>query len=203
MNVRRAIRRVVAGVVMVGVLAGLSACLPVGLGDPAKAKADPKLVGAWQWKEDSNPNRANLATIRQWDDRTYLVDVLMYEGDLASAVPKGRIVFKGWMADVKGKPFLNLQQVEMLGTLPGEKRTKYFLIAKLEVSGNQLTATGLDGGYEPFKTVGTSTDLEKVVAQNMDDVKMWVKPIVATKLGEDQMEALEKLAKKYEEGKAE
>jgi hypothetical protein len=183
--------------VAIGVMVGMVACLPVPLGDPAKAVADARYVGAWHWKEEGG--RTNLATIRPWDDRTFVVDIMMFEGELASATPKGRLVCKGWLAEVKGKTFLNLQQIEFLAALPGEKRERYFMIAKLELSGDQLTATGLDGGYEPFKGIATTTDLEKLVGEKMDDAKMWAKPIVAKKLGRDQMEALEKLAKKYEE----
>jgi hypothetical protein len=190
------LRRCGIAAVAVAMMVGMVACLPVPLGDPAKAVADARYVGAWQWKEG---DRNHVTTIRSWDDRTYVVDIMMFEGELASPTPKGRLVYKGWLADVKGKTFLNLQQIEFLTGLPGEKREKYFMIAKLELSGDQLTATGLDGGYEPFKTITTTTDLEKVVGEKMDDAKMWAKPIVAKKLGQDQMDALEKLAKKYEE----
>ena len=196
MTTRMVVRRCGLAVSAIAVMVGLVACLPVPLGDAAKAVADAKYVGAWHWKEGE---RNHVASIRPWDDRTFAVDIMMFEGDMASPTPKGRLVCKGWLAEVKGKTFLNLQQVEFLNTLPGEKREKYFMIAKLELSGDQLTATGLDGGYEAFKGVATTTELEKVVGEKMDDAKMWAKPIVAKKLGEDQMAALEKLAKKYEE----
>src|SRR5687768_11885760 len=114
--------RLVAAVVVVGVLVGLSACLPVPLGDPAKAKADDRFVGAWQWKEEGGRN--NLACIRKWDDRTFLIDVFNYDGDLAAATPKGRYVFKGWLAEVKGKRFLTMQPGETLSVFAGEKRPK-------------------------------------------------------------------------------
>ena len=197
MNTRMVLRRLGVAAVAVATVLTLAACLPVPLGDAAKAKADPRFLGAWHWKEDGG--RTNLATIRPWDDRTYLIDVMMFDGELSSPTPRGRLVFKGWLADVKGKTFLNMQQVEFLSTLPGEKREKYFMIAKVEVAGDKFTATGLDGGYGGFKNLTTTSDLEKIVAENAEDVKMWVKPIVAEKLGEGQMEALEKLAKKYEE----
>jgi hypothetical protein len=203
MNRTRAMtRRLGFAAIVVGGLVGLAACLPVPLGDPAKATADSKFVGAWHWKEDG-VGRNNLAAIRKWDDRTFLIDVISYDGDLATAVPKGRYVFKAWLADVKGKTFLNMQPAETLSIFPGEKRPKQFLVSKVELAGDQLTATGVDPSFDAFKDVGTTTDLEKAVAKNMDDVKMWLKPIVARKLGQDQMEAMEKLAKKFEDMKVE
>jgi hypothetical protein len=192
-------RRLGVAAVMIGVMVGLVACLPVPLGDPAKAVADQRYVGAWHWKEEGGRN--NVASIRAWDEHTFVIDVFMFDGDLSSPAPKGRAVYKGWLADLKGKTFLNMQQIEFLSPLPGEKRGRHFLVAKVEVAGDQLTATALDGGYDGFKTVTTTSELEKVITQNMDDVKMWSKPIVASKLGEGQMDSLEKLAKKYEEMK--
>jgi hypothetical protein len=201
MNRTIAARLVLAVVVLGGALVGLSACLPVPLGDPAKATADDRLVGAWHWKEEGGRN--NVAAVRKWDERTFLIDVFSYDGELDGAAPKGRLVFKAWLADVKGKTFLNMQPVETLSILPGEKRQKQFMVSKLELAAEQLTATGLDPSFEAFKDIGTTSDLEKAVAKNMDDVKMWLKPVVAKKLGQGQMEALEKLAKKFEELKAE
>jgi hypothetical protein len=197
----KTLRRLGIGIVLAGALVTLAACLPVPLGDPAKAVADSRFVAAWHWKEDGGRN--NVVVIRPWDEHTFVVDAMGFDGELETPAPKFRMVYKGWLADVKGKTFINLQQIDMVGLLRGEKRQKLFLVAKVEIAGDKLTASGLDPAYDPFKNAATTTDLEKVVAQNMDDVKMWVKPIVATKLGDAQMESLEKLAKKFEEMKVE
>jgi hypothetical protein len=194
-------RRIATWAVLAGVSVTLVACLPVPLGDPAKAKSDSRLVAAWHWKDEGGRN--NVVVIRPWDEHTYVADAMSFDGELASPAPKSRYVYRAWLAEVKGKTFINLQPIDTLAALPGEKRQKQFLVAKVEFAGKQLTATGLDPAFEAFKTIATTSDLEKAVAQNLDDVKMWLKPIVATKLAEGQMESLEALGKKFDEMKVE
>jgi hypothetical protein len=174
----------------------LASCLPVPLGDPAKSTIDQKLVGAWTWQEGEN---TNLAVLRAWDEHTYLLDCMAYTQTAVAIKPKNRNVFKAWLTDVKGQPFITLQPIEVLQPIPGDKNQKYFMTAKLEVKDNTLTATGLDGGYEKFKTAGTATALAKIVSENFDDVRMWIKPIIMTKLAEDAAPQVESVTKSFNE----
>ncbi len=64
-------RGTIVAVVLAGLL-GLSACLPVPLGDPAKSKADSRFFGVWEWRD----SRAHRAVIRPWDEHTLIVDIL-------------------------------------------------------------------------------------------------------------------------------
>src|SRR4051794_17165564 len=101
-------KRTCVGTVVLAALLGLSACLPVPLGDPEKAKIDPRLVGVWQWRDDDAT--VHLAVFRPFDDRTYAVDTMT--GTMAAdgvMKPASRNVFKGWLTTVKGETFLTLQ----------------------------------------------------------------------------------------------
>jgi len=172
----------------------LCSCLPVPLGNPDKSTAEAKYLGAWTYAE---AGQTTVVVIRPWDARTYLVDALIYTGDSSAPVPKIRTTFKGWLTTVKGYPFLTLQPIDTLSATPTNTPRKY-LIAMLTLEGDQLTGTPLDYQYPKFADIGTATQLEKTVADNFDDVKMWVKPIVATKLNEGANPNIEKLAKLFE-----
>lgn len=187
--------RSLAAAVLLAAAIFLPACLPVGLGDPAKSKADPKYVGAWTWKDGE---QTNVVVIRPFDERTYVLDTLTYTGDTSAPVPKQRIVYKGWLADVKGATFLTMQPIHTLVQLPGEETKKTFLVSRLDLAGDQLTATPLNPDYAPLKDVGTPTDLERVVAANFDDAKLWSSPIKAVRLADGKTYKLEDLIKLFE-----
>lgn len=173
----------------------LCSCLPVPLGDPEKSAADAKYLGAWTWAEGGGVT--NVVVIRPWDARTYVVDVMAYTGDTSAPVPKMRIVYKAWLTNVKGYPFITMAPIDTLTGQPANNQRKY-LVAMLTLERDQLTATGLDAQYGKFKDVATPTQLEKVITENFDDVKMWAKPITATKLNEGGSPDLDKLGKLFE-----
>lgn len=179
-------------IVAVAGLLTLVSCLPVPLGDPEKAKADPKYVGAWMWSDDGT---STVAVVRPWDAKTYAVHTISFTGSLEQPNVNDRSFFKGWLAEVKGETFLNLQPVETLALFPGEKRDTVYVIAKLKLEGDRLTATGLDPGYEAFKGLKSSGELERLITEHSQDPKMWTKPIEARRLGAAEMEALEALRK--------
>ncbi len=183
------------GITIVAVLGLLVlGCLPVPLGDPEKASVDPKLVGAWSW---ADAGQTNVVILRPWDAHTYVADIMCYTGDTSAPVPKYREVYKAWLTPVKGQQMITLQPIALVGAAP-EKRTKGYMIARVSVDGDTLTATGLDGGYAGFADVATATQMEKLVTEKFDDVSMWAKPIVATKLLNGSNLDLDKLAKSFE-----
>jgi len=186
-------RRSAAFAICLAIL-GLCSCLPVPLGDPEKSQAEAKFLGAWTWADGG---QTSVVVIRPWDTRTYLVDAMGYSGDSSAPVPKLRTTYKGWITSVKGRPFLTLQPIDTLTATPANA-SRIYLVAMLALEGDQLTATGLDPQYAKFKEVGTSTQLEKVVVENFDDVRMWAKPIIATKLNEGGTPDVLKLGKLFE-----
>jgi hypothetical protein len=191
-------RRGLLGVVVLASMLALAGCLGVPLGDPAKSKADSRLAGVWEWRD----GKVNRAVIRQWDERTYVIDVL--SGDFiedGTTRPRERTVYKAWLTDVKGQTFLTLQPIETTGSLNGDAREKYFIVAKVKVEGNKMTASGIDTNFPGLKDAATSAALEQIIAQNLNDPKLFAEPIVATKWTPDQVKGLEKLQEAFKEWK--
>lgn len=198
MNAQVHCRRVVLTSLVVAGLLGLAACLPVPLGDPEKSKVDSSYVGAWEWADGDS---TNIVTLRPYDERTYLVDAYTITGTIDEPRPKWHGAYKAWLTKVKGETFITMQPAETLAALPGEKLEKHYLIAKLKLEEGKLKATGIDGGYKAAKEAGTPTALEQVIRENMDDVSMWTKPIVASPIGADRMSALAKVMKAFSDPK--
>jgi hypothetical protein len=178
-------------------LIALAGCLPVPLGDPDKARLDPRLTGVWEWRDENG--LINLAVFRPYDDHTWVVDVLSGEPGEGQAIrPVRRSTFKGWLATVKGQTFLTLAPLEVVSILPGERRQKTFVVAQVEIEAGLLTARGIDPGYKDFKNIGTASEFEREVAANLDDRRMYAAtPVKATKWPEDQTPRLEKILEDF------
>jgi len=183
---------------LAGVL-GLVACLPVPLGDPAKSTADSRFCGVWEWRDA----RVNRAVIRQWDQRTFVVDILTGDFLEDGAIrPRERNIYKGWLTELKGQTFLTLQPIESTGMLNGDSRQAYYIVARVKLEGTTLTAMALDPEFKKLKEARDRDALEKIVTENIDDPKLFTAtPIVATRWTVDQMKGLEKLQDTFREWK--
>ena len=198
MNVRTLARRGLELVILFGAMLTLPACLPVPLGDPAKSTADSRLCGVWEWRDAL----VNRAVIRQWDQHTYVVDVLTgaYVDD-ATTQPRSRSVYKAWLTNLNGQTFLTMQPIEIVGVVNGDERPKVYLISKIVLENDTLTAHPLDPEFKNLKDVKTPEALEKIVTENTTDPKLFVKPISAVKWSPDQMKGLDKLQEQFRDWK--
>jgi hypothetical protein len=188
----------IGAAVLMGLL-GLVACLPVPLGDPRTSKADSRFVGVWEWRD----GQLRRAIIRQWDERTYVVNVIATDvtDDATVLKPRQRDVYKGWLTDIKGNTFLTLQPIETAGTINGDPRQRYFITVKVKIDANGLTATALNADFKPVKEAATAEALERAIVQNLEDPKLFGQSITATRWTLDQMKGLERLEDAFREWK--
>jgi hypothetical protein len=178
-------------------LLSLAGCVGVPLGDPAKSTTDSRLFGVWEWR-DAHINRA---VIRPWDRHTYVVDVLTGDptGDGTAITPRSRNVFKGWLTDVAGQTFLTMQPIETMGTVNGDDRQPTYLVVRIKLDGATLTASGIQPDFKPIQDAKTSADLEKAIAANIDNPKLFAPPVVTTHWSTGQMKGLDKLQESFRE----
>jgi hypothetical protein len=189
--------RVLIAVVLTALLT-LASCLPVPLGDPDKSKVDARFNGVWEWRDNG---KIEIAVFQPYDEKTFIVDVMTGEPGEGTAIkPLQRDIFKGWLTTVKGETFLTLAPIESVGALPGASAVKY-LVAKVKIEGDTLTAYGIDPNYKKLSDVGTPTALKEMILENMDDPTMFLKPIMTTKWDADQVLRLEKIRETFREWK--
>jgi len=192
MHARTPSRRWIVAAVLVAVLTVLAGCLPFPVGDPAKATADSRLFGVWEWR-DAHVNRA---VIRPWDRHTYVIDVLTGDptGETGQAItPRERNVFKAWLADIKGQTFLTMQSIDTIGTVNGDDRQPYYIVSRIKLEGTTLTAQAIDPQFKPLQGIKSQADLEGLIAANLDNPKLFTPPTVTTRWTTEQMKGLEKL----------
>ena len=188
-------RRIPSSILMIAVLLPLlllGACFPVPLGDPEKATADPRYVGAWLWDSE---DAKHMVLIRPWDTRTYIVLLLTVDSDPDEGESAySEIVLKGWLTEVKGNVFLSLEDVRAMARPSREEKNNKYWALKLNLAGDVLTATGLNPSFPPFEAVPSSAELERLVNEHWDNPQMWATPIQAQRASQAEREAFDKLA---------
>jgi hypothetical protein len=196
MNARSLSRQGIVGAILLAGIVLLPSCVGVPVGDPEKSKADSRFVGVWEWRDA----QLNRAIIRAWDQKTYVIDVLSGV-DTGTLQPRSRYVYKGWLTDIKGQTFLTMQPADLVGMMNGDERPKYYIVAKVKLEGTTLTALGLNTDFPKLKEAATSAALEQLIAENIEDPKLYATPIVATKWTPEQMKGLDKLVETFKEFK--
>ena len=79
---QRSLTGLLFAIVLVPVILGLIACLPVPLGDPEKSRIDPELSGVWLRYYD---DETVLMLFEPWDKRTWLLTAYEFNFDKCAA----------------------------------------------------------------------------------------------------------------------
>ena len=154
----------------------LSSCLPIPLGDPEKSQTDAKLSGYWHLKQDSG---GVLITIAPADSHVYVIDYLEYKKAGDDLTAAHRYVLRGWLTELKGQRFLT---TEMIAQLLDKPENKDYVIFKVAIENDQVTATPLADKYDAFKDLKDPAALAQAIEQHLDDPKMYDDPSVFTRL---------------------
>ena len=178
---QRSLTGLLLAIILIPVLAGLLACLPVPIGDPERSRLDPALNGLWLWAE-------GLAVFEPYDKRTWLV--VLYEIDIsgcptareaeaeedvyASAIARFRAagsdclrgeldeIYKAWLTDIGRGEFMTWEPKgqfdEDYGFLP-----KVWLGWRLNrIDADEFQLALVDGEFEGFDTASIAASADKL-----------------------------------------
>ncbi len=173
-------------------LAVLTACLPVPVGDPEKSRVDPGLSGAWRVAGADEGQL--LMVLDPYDKHTWLVTLIGLtavgeyvvsedNGPGQDAVPQipfkaanadgFRVdslgVYKCWLTRIKGETFMTWETKTLSETLPG-MAPKQWLVFRVRKSGDDaFYLDGFDYSIDGLDEVTTSKDAEKIIRRHVDD----------------------------------
>lgn len=201
-------------VILLPLLVGVLACMPVPVGDPEKSRIDPAMSGVWISNgEDQFP----LMVLDPYDKRTWLVSwiglgektpaateqndeaVINKEISIASIIDSfhknqyfadGIVLFKGWLIKIKGEQFLTLEpKTSEPGLTP-----EYWWVFRVRLDdGNRLQLLGVDENFEGLKGVETSAKAEKIIRRNLNNPELFGDPLDFHKVSPDDLEAVNKV----------
>jgi hypothetical protein len=149
---------------LVVVILGLAACVKHPVGDPEKSKVDPKLAGAWLFKDE---NGNTLMILRPYDARTYFVQCLTYAEKNGAVEANEQMSFKAWLTDIRGAAFLCMEPLTPHHFLGLESEKPPYWVFKTELTGGGLSLRMLDD-RGPVKAAKDSRELEAVIAKDVN-----------------------------------
>jgi hypothetical protein len=195
----RSISGAVLMLVIVPILAGLLACMPVPIGDPERSRIDPALSGWWVL-EDGGSN-ATLCLLRPYDKRTWLVFLVSVEagdgagvelpdisttGDLLAVLQQHDVgaqgivggepaVYKTWMTNLSGKRFMTWEAVASIDDVETFAPEYWFVFKVGAQSDSYFELTMLDSDYDAFEAL--AEEFEEGVTDPWKVRKQWERVI--------------------------
>jgi len=179
------------------ILLGTFACLPVPIGDPAKSKIDPALTGVYR-AVPANPadKVTELAILRPWDERTYLLEYLQ------SGIKDGKEVrqiqhFRAWITIIADKTFITAEPADDLRFAFGDDGSKpYWVVLRVDQVPGGLEVRMVKPDSEYLKNATKREDFEAAIKAHVSDVPLYTDTLSFKKLGkEDQAQVDEVLSK--------
>ena len=180
--------------VLVALVLGLAACLPVRVGDPEKARVDPRFNSGWLTREQDT-----VWSFRPWDERTWLVVIGQVvekepEADAAASKPAEpavsssaesnwaydtehfeigtALVHKAWLTTLGGKQFLVLEPAAIAAP-PDPKDESYafsdfvWYVHRVDwLDADTLQLRMVDEDFGGLEDVQTSAEAERIIAEN-------------------------------------
>ena len=185
--------------VIIPILAGLLACMPVPIGDPERSRIDPALSGWWIFEDGESD--ASLCLLRPYDKRTWLVflvsveagdgagaelpDVSTTEGILtalqqynvgAQGVVSGEpAVYKAWITRLGGKRFMTWEPVASIDNVETFAPEFWFVFKVGAPSEDYFELAMLSADYDAFE--GLDDEFEEGVTDPWRVRKQWERVI--------------------------
>lgn len=152
----------------------LASCLPVGLGDPEKSKAQEKYASQWTWE---TAQTRHLVMLEPWDARTYAMRLITVSSRPGEKRAEDGVL-KAWLTDIDGQTLMTLEAIPGV-TGETSKSDKRFLVLKLNLTGDRLIATTINPSFPPFESVVSSEELERLIRQHLDNPAAWAEEAIS------------------------
>lgn len=156
---------------LIVVILGLTACVEHPVGDPEKSKVDPKYSGVWLAKEGGG--EVNLLFLRPYDSRTYYANIFTYSREGDEIKPSERLDFKAWLTSIGDATFISMECLSCAHFAGVDEKPPY-LVGKLDLKDSLLHLRFVNGGEEPAENANNSSELEKVIAENIDSNALYI-----------------------------
>jgi len=192
--------------VIIPIIAGLLACMPVPVGNPERSRIDAELNGVWRMFEDND--ESGLYLFRPYDKRTWLVIGAGNEEDGNGTAA----VYKAWLAKLGGKQFMTWEQAGGI-KVDGSFLPSYWLVFRVDKdTANQVSLRMLDHEFGGFEGIPGPDDYEgddyvrdmrrtweRAIRKHIDDDAMYGDHLVLQRLATDEIEAAAKHLQKLVE----
>jgi hypothetical protein len=203
--------------VLLPLLLGVLACMPVPVGDPEKSRIDPALSGIWL---SSSDGEAPVMVFDPYDKRTWLVSWIYLEdktpsvpdqvdganhnedtsGPTTMGLSKDQYkvtelsLFKGWLTTMEDVHFLTLEPIRFE---PGAM-TEYWWVFRIQSdSSNQLQLIEVNTDIESLGEVETSAEAERIIYSNLKNPELYEDQTVFQRASPNEIEVFNQLLEDF------
>jgi len=180
--------------VIIPIIAGLLACMPVPIGDPERSRIDPELNGAWKMSEEGKESALYL--FRPYDKRTWVV--IGTEGTFGASTKIA--LYKAWLTRLGGKRFMTWEQAGGINS-DGSFEPEFWLVFRVDKDNDdQFRLRMIDLEFEGFADIPTPDEydgddyigkmrrkFERVIKRHIDDEEMYSEPLLLSRVPQDEL----------------
>lgn len=177
------------------------ACLPVPIGNPETSKVDDALSGIYQAvPKDADETDINLAILRPWDSRTYMLNY--YAVEKRDNKENHEIHhFKAWLTTIADKTFLTAQPMDDLQFAlgPDEDASKpYWVVFRIDKvpSGLELRMVNVDSEY--LKGRKTQAEFEAAIKAHVSDNDLYNEAVTYKKLDKSDRALIDSVLSRFD-----
>jgi hypothetical protein len=176
--------------VLLPLLLGVLACLPVPVGDPEKSHVDASLTGAW--RVVAADDEQMLLVLDPYDKRTWLMTLIGLEatghdaadmdesGQATQAAPfsaanadafkvEGVGVYKAWLTRIKGETFMTWESKTLSETLPKMAPDSWWVFRVRKSGDDQFYLDSFDYSVDGLDEAGTREEAENIIRRHLAD----------------------------------
>lgn len=215
---RRSQAGLLVAAILLPVLLGVLACMPVPVGDPEKSRVDPSMSGVWLTAINKE---APLMVLDPFDKRSWLATWFYLEdeapgkpaegdnstldegGQAASGIEllreervkfAGFGQFKGWLTQIEGERFLTLEPRLFE---PGATADVWYVFRVRFDGENRLQLAFLSHNFEGLREVKTTAEAEELIRLNLENPDLFDDPWVYQRISQDDLEPIHSLIEEF------
>lgn len=223
---RRSNAGLLLALLMLPLLLGVLACLPVPVGNPEKSRIDPALSGAWVLTDSDGGYM--FIVLDPYDKRTWLLSLIGLNADLSdesdkpaaeqdeaaieesqrlpfTALDASRFrveevgVYKCWLTRIGGETFMTWESKTLSGTAPGEKPEYWWVFRVRKTGVDSFYLDNFDYSVDDLKNVSTSREAEKIIRRHVGDPGFFKEEdaMKLQRLAADDFKAMQSLLKDF------
>lgn len=154
---------------IIPVVVGLLACMPVPIGNPERSRIDPEISGMWASEGDSE---TDLYLFQPYDKRTWLTVTI--DRDKADAAA----IYKVWLTKLGREQFMTFEPVAGINDDGSFTPEYWFNMRFRKLSAQHFELDLLDGEHAAFEDIEeTRRAYERAIRKNVSDESLYSETI--------------------------
>ena len=146
----------------------LAGCLKFPLGNAEKSQVDPKLQGYWMAQDNNNDAIVALYPV---DQHVYVLETFEFAKGSNRQKIHDHQLYKAWITDVKGHPFLTLESLAQK-LAPASEEMSYPVL-RIYGEGDTRELRAVDADFEPLKSAKSAEEVAAIITREVDNPALY------------------------------